>query len=114
MPAKKAKTLDEYAAELKDAGFRVQRDAHGTITAYERGDRPADTTGALAVGDGGDIELITLADGNTVQATAKQAGDPPDAIARVNDVPVVIVDGKLQSFHGVDEDGERILEEVSA
>jgi hypothetical protein len=115
MPAKtKGKTLDEHAAALQEDGFRVQRDAHGTITAYERGDRPADTTGALSVGESGEVERITLHDGSEVACTAKQPGDHPETIARVNDVPVRLVDGKLHAWQGVDEDGEDILEEVTA
>ena len=113
MPAKaKTKTLDEYAAELKADGFRVQRDAYGTVTAYERGDRPADTTGALTVDENGNVASITTHSGEAIAASAKQVGDHTDTVARVDDVPVVIVDGKLHKHHGPDEDGEPILEAV--
>jgi hypothetical protein len=116
--ARKAKTLDQYADELREDGFRVQRDEHGTITAYERGDRPADTTGALVVDENGQIDRITLSNGETVKAHAKEPGDHPATIARINlggsSFPVRLVEGELWTWHGVDEDGEDVLKPVAA
>lgn len=120
MPAKKASTaptLDEIAATAKQAGLQVLKDDHGTLTISDRKtlNRPADTTGALAEIDG--VMHVQHQDGGFIPIVLDDSHANTDLgkiAVGAELVPVRVIDGALVTYHGPDEDGEPIHEEVAA
>lgn len=123
MATKTKKTLDEYAAELKQEGYRVSRDDYGTVTVSDRStlDRPADTLGALVVDpESGDMNvqhqsgamIPARVHGRFIQVKTEDRvkGSKSDEGWR----NVVFIEGALVTDHGPDEDGETVYRSVDA